>query len=133
MGCQRRLADVRRIAQKPARSGEIAASPRQQTGQKIRFEVMRIVFQHPSQIFPRVREILKLVVELAKKDSHFAILRVGRKSPFQSFEAPVVILLNEALAALFDELREAAFVLSTKGIQKRLLARFELLAFLALQ
>src|SRR4026208_1037163 len=133
MGRQRCLADICRIAKKPACSREVATSPRQQTGQKIRFEVVRIVFQHPSQVFSGIREILKLVVKLAKKDSHFAVLRFSRKSPLQSFEAPAVILLDEVLAALFDKLGEATLVLATKRIQKRLLVGLKLLAFLALQ
>src|SRR5262245_23829009 len=112
MSCQRRLADVCCIAQKPAGSREITTPPRQQTRQKIRFEVARVVFQHPSQIFSSIHEILKFVVELTKKDSYFAVLRVSCKRPLQSFETLAVILLDEILAALFDKFGKAALVLA---------------------
>ena len=77
----RRLADVCRLPRNRRGSREITAPPRQQTCQKIRFEVVRVVFQHPSQVFSGIREVLKLVIKLAKKDSHFAVLRVSREKP----------------------------------------------------
>jgi hypothetical protein len=68
----RRAAEIRAPRQRPVKD-----SPRSDAG----------CFSAPSQVFSGIREILKLVVELAKKDSHFAVLRVSRKSPLQSFEA----------------------------------------------
>src|SRR4026207_906147 len=130
---QGRLADIGRIPQKPAGCRTIAGSASERAGQEIRFEVMRIVFQHPPEILPCIRKILKLVVEFAEKDSHFAVLRVSGKRSLQRLEATPVILLDKVLAALFDELREAALIFSTKSVQKRLLVRFEFFAFLALQ
>src|SRR5690349_13452840 len=88
---QRRLADIGRIPQKSARCRKITAAASEQACQKIRFEVMRVIFQHPPEILPCIRKILKLVVELAKKDSHFAVLRVSRKRPLQRLEASAVV------------------------------------------
>src|SRR5215510_10964984 len=80
-----------------------------------------------------VSKIFELVVKLAEKDPHFTILRITCKGTFQSFKTATIVLLDEVLAAFFNELGEAALVLPTKGVQKRLLIRLEFLPLLTLQ
>src|SRR5262245_14649643 len=133
MSRQRRLADVRGIAQKLARRSEVTPPSGQQTCQEVSLEVVRVVLQNSPQILPCVDEVFKLIVELAEKDPHFAVLRISGKRTLQSLETATVILLDEVLAALFDELGEAALVLPAERLERRLLVGFKFLALLTFQ